>query len=460
MPADYDGYYGLRQAPFTLTPDPRFAYSSPSQERALHVILHALSRREGLVVVTGDIGCGKTTLCRRLVPQLPPRTFLSLVLNPFLAADDLLKQVLEDFGLVSSTDVRGGALAHASCHELARTLQEFLNSLAGIDGTAVIIVDEAQNLPLRTLEQIRLLSNFETDTRKLLQIILVGQRNLEPILALDEMRQLNQRISRRCRIDPLSVSEVGEYVNYRLSVAASAASEAPTPERREASKVRFTTRSLRTVAKLSAGVPRIVNLLCDRALEIHAGKQAAIDHRLVIAAASDLELAVPISVRLPSFYPALGGAMAATAIAATAGWWIAAGSPLPAWVSGPRSPAPVDTAQARVTAPVQTPALNLQPSVRQAAVSETIEAQTPLRTVVEEVSSYQLTVASFETEGRAESVAGDLIALGHPARVSASESGRWQMVIVGPYTSAAEAETAKAILTKAGFAGIRIWKSG
>src|SRR5439155_18751271 len=142
-------------------------------------------------------------------------TFLSLVLNPFLAADDLLKQVLEDYGLVNSTDVRGGSLARASCHSLARTLQDFLNSLARMNGTAVMIVDEAQNLPLRTLEQIRLLSNFETDTTKLLQIILVGQRNFEPILELEEMRQLNQRVSRRCRIEALSPREVVEYVDCR-----------------------------------------------------------------------------------------------------------------------------------------------------------------------------------------------------------------------------------------------------
>src|SRR5204862_840959 len=135
-----------------------------------------------------------------------------------------------------------GVLAHASCHELARTLQEFLNTLGQINGTAIIIVDEAQNLPLRTLEQVRLLSNFETDTTKLLQIILVGQRNLEPILALDEMRQLNQRVSRRCRIEPLSPEEVVEYVDCRLSAAM--------PEG-EAPHVRFTPGALGAVARLS-----------------------------------------------------------------------------------------------------------------------------------------------------------------------------------------------------------------
>src|SRR3954464_12311755 len=121
-----DNHYGFREAPFSLTPHPNFSYPPPSTEPPLQTILHGLNRREGLIVVTGDIGCGKTTLCRRLLPLLPPRTFLSLVLNPFLAADDLLKQVLEDYGLVSAANVRSGLLARATCHELARTLQEFL----------------------------------------------------------------------------------------------------------------------------------------------------------------------------------------------------------------------------------------------------------------------------------------------------------------------------------------------
>src|SRR5688500_1546651 len=277
-------YYGLKEAPFSLTPDPKFTYPSESHDRALRTILHALSRREGLLVVTGDIGCGKTTLCRRLLPLLPERTFLSLVLNPFLTADDLLKQVLEDYGLVSADDARRGSMARASCHELARTLQEFLNSLSQIDGTAVIIVDEAQNLPLRTLEQIRLLSNFETNARKLLQIILVGQKNLEPILQLEELRQLNQRVSRRCRIEPLKESELGAYINHRLE-AAMPVGEAP--------QVSFTPTAVKTISALSEGVPRIVNLLCDRALEIgYAHGETSIDRRLAVLAAKDLEMPV------------------------------------------------------------------------------------------------------------------------------------------------------------------------
>jgi general secretion pathway protein A len=466
----YDDYYGFRETPFSLTPDPKFVYSSPSHERALETILHALNRREGLILVTGDIGCGKTTLCRRLVPMLPARTFLSLVLNPFLTADDLLKQVLEDFGLVSAADIRSGSMARATCHELARTLQEFLNSLAQMNATAVIIVDESQNLPLRTLEQIRLLSNFETDRAKLLQIILVGQRNLEPILELEEMRQLNQRVSRRCRVEALSPPEVAAYVECRLATAM--------PER-QTPRVRFTTSALSGVARLSDGVPRIINLICDRALEIaHAsasggaqgaaseGSQltagtAVIDGRLVVAAAKDLELPIPSGLRfapvLP-FRPAVVGATAAAVLAAIALWFVVARAPWPLWSSALRATPAVQSRPAAVAA---APAADIQPATPTSptvdALGLRIDSTAPATTVMETAPSYQLTVASFETAGRAAAVASDLVGRGHPARVAAS--GNWNVVLVGPYSSLSEAENAKDTLEKFGFSGIKIAKS-
>jgi general secretion pathway protein A len=460
--ASYDEHYGFREAPFSLTPDPKFVYSSPSHERALNTILYALGRREGLIVVTGDIGCGKTTLCRRLLPLLPPRTFLSLVLNPFLAADDLLKQVLEDFGLVSAADVRGGSLARASCHELARTLQEFLNSLAQMNGTAVIIVDEAQNLPLRTLEQIRLLSNFETDTTKLLQIILVGQRNLEPILELEEMRQLKQRVSRRCRVVPLSPPEVAGYVECRLA--------AGMPEG-EPPRVHFTSSALAAVARLSDGVPRIINLLCDRALEFgQTTGSSSIDRRVVVEAARDLELPVPAALRFApvvTLRPALARVAAGVALVAAV-WLVLAKGPWPVWsdaiprsstatattrqpapAARPSAPPATDTKAAAATAPPAEVA-----SKPSAPDTESVQASA---SVVQTADSYELRVASFETAGRAAAVTADLVAHGHPARVAAS--GDWNLVIVGPYSSMAEAEVAKETLSKSGFPGIRIAKS-
>lgn len=459
----YDGYYGFREAPFSLTPDPKFAYASKSHEQALQTILRALGRHEGLIVVTGDIGCGKTTLCRRLLPLLPERTFLSLILNPFLDADDLLKQVLEDYGLISAEELRRGSLARATCHDLARTLQEFANSLAQIKGTAVIIIDEAQHLPLRTLEQIRLLSNFETDTTKLLQIILVGQSELEPILRLDEMRQLNQRISRRIRIEPLPAHEVAPYVQHRLSTALSASS---------LPAVHFTASALAALAPLSRGVPRIINLLCDRALEMgHVSGATAIDRKLVLAAAEDLELPVPRSVRLAAVNTprVIQGVAAAAVIAAAASAVFATRGTWSNWFAAP-SPAP--TAQAMAEPATQSAAQSAAQPVRPAAQAPSAAAVPPAAAerielesatlppaIVRATTSYEMVVASFATANRARAAATDLIAQGHPARVTTSTSGEWQMVIVGPYTTLAEANEAKNTLEKLGFSGIKITNS-
>jgi general secretion pathway protein A len=397
----HDDHYGFREPPFSLTPDPKFAFSSESHERALRTLLYALSRHEGLIVVTGEIGCGKTTLCRRLLPHLPQRTFLSLVLNPFLTADDLLKQVLEDYGLVSGDDLRRGALARASCHELARTLHEFLNSLVQINGTAVIIVDEAQNLPLRTLEQIRLLSNFETDNRKLLQIILVGQRNLDPILELEELRQLTQRVSRRCRIDPLPASEVAAYVEHRL-VTAMPPNEPP--------RVQFTPGAYKTLARVSKGVPRMINLLCDRALELgHASGTDVIDRRGILASAADLGLPVPATARLVPVAPTrrvVGGAAAAAAVIAA----IALGPFLvrSGWLTWPAALLSVARGESTdATSPSTKPSLHLEPALNpepatpsaSAAAAPPVQPDTPQTVIHEAAPAYELTVASFEPSG-------------------------------------------------------------
>lgn len=441
--SSYNDYYGFGEAPFSLTPDPRFAYSAKSHERALETVLHALTRREGLIVVTGGIGCGKTMLCRRLIPLLAERTFLSLVLNPFLAADDLLKQVLQDYGLVSTDDARRGFVARTSGHDLVRTLADFLKSLSQINGTAIIIVDEAQNLPLRTLEQIRLLLNFETATSKLLQIILVGQDNLEPILELEEMRQLDQRVSRRCRIGPLSATEVAAYVNYRLTTA----TIAPEPP-----SVKFNPDSLSVISRLSHGVPRVINLLCDRALEIGHGKEArSIDSRIALAAADDLELSVPARIRINAAVsrPYVRAAIGLAVIAIIGITALAQQGRLAGLGSAARLTSTGAVTRQRdveiVTPPVPP---DSQPIASKAAP--------PPTAVIDAAPSFELIVASFATIGRARTVAGELHTAGYPARMTTSTSGRWQMIIVGPYSSLPEANAAKDALEKSGFSGIRI----
>ena len=178
----YESYYGFAEKPFSLTPDPKYLYRSQSHADAIDLLQYAVERREGFVVVMGDTGTGKTTLCRALLEQIDQTTVTALVLNPFLSEEDLLRRILQDFGVVSRAEARAGRLAGVSKQDLIDTLSDFLLGLISLKTSAVVIIDEAQNLPLHVLEQLRILSNLETDKEKLLQIILVGQLNLHGLL--------------------------------------------------------------------------------------------------------------------------------------------------------------------------------------------------------------------------------------------------------------------------------------
>ncbi|MEO8680041.1 MAG: AAA family ATPase [Vicinamibacterales bacterium] len=250
----YEEYYGFVQPPFSLTPDPRFLYRSESHDVALQQVWQAIRRKEGFIVLTGDIGTGKTTLCRTLLEQFDQTTFTALILNPFLSVEELLREVLLSFGVVSRDALKHGRLATASKHELVRTLHDFLLSLVPIHGSAVLIIDEAQHLSPEVLEEIRIISNLETNDQKLLQIVIVGQLNLLDVLAKAELRQLDQRISIRCSLKALTREEVEAYVTHRLWVA------------RGSTSVSFTPKAFDLVHNISGGVPRMINLLCDRAL--------------------------------------------------------------------------------------------------------------------------------------------------------------------------------------------------
>ena len=274
----YESYYGFDEKPFSLTPDPKYLYRSESHANAFELLQYAIERREGFVVITGEIGTGKTTLCRALLEKIDRRTFTALVLNPFLSEEDLLRAILQDLGVVSRAGERL-ASRQPSKQELVNTLHDFLLSLVPLGGRAVLIIDEAQNLPLPILEQIRILSNFETDKEKLLQIFLIGQLNLVPLLRSPELRQLDQRVSIRYQLRPLTEDEVGAYVSHRLAIA-------------NGSKgVVFAPAALRVVYDYSAGIPRLINMLCDRALLAgYTAQTTRIDEDLVITAAEGLDL--------------------------------------------------------------------------------------------------------------------------------------------------------------------------
>ncbi len=280
----HEQYFGFAQRPFALSPDPKFLYRSASHDAATGRLLQALRRREGFLVLTGDIGTGKTTLCRALLTEMGPTAFTSLILNPFLSVDELLREVLTDFGVVSRDAVRADRLDPPSTHDMMSTLYEFLQSIGPIGGTAILIIDEAQHLSKSVLEQIRVLSNLEASDTKLLQILLVGQLNLLETLSHADMRQFAQRISLRATLTPLTREESDAYIRHRIAVGA------PTRE------VVFTDDALATVWSIATGIPRIINLLCDRALAFAAqDAQDLVSAGHVRQAAASLELTAPSS---------------------------------------------------------------------------------------------------------------------------------------------------------------------
>lgn len=275
----YEPFFGLKDKPFSLASDPAFFYNSASHRTAFDAIGAGIRRREGLIVLSGEIGTGKTTLCRAVLSQLDRKTFSTFVPDPFVTREDLLKMLLIGFGVASVADINGGRLQGASRQDLSYPLYEFLDSLVPLDAFAVLVIDEAQNLSLGVMEEVRILAELEK-RQKLLQVVLVGQPELRENLRLPQMRQVEQRVTVRCELTPLAFRDVTEYVQHRLRVAAETAGG-----------VDFTGGALEAVHLASGGVPRLINLVCDRALQrAFDARRKTIDRDLVSAAVRDLDL--------------------------------------------------------------------------------------------------------------------------------------------------------------------------
>src|SRR5688572_8261531 len=241
----YLQFYGLTEAPFDITPNPRFLYFSTKHREALNHLLYGIRERKGFVQLTGEVGAGKTTLCRAMLEQLGDKYATALILNPVLDADQLMKAIAMEFGL----DVKG-----LDRLETVAAMNEFLLKLVEEGRDAVLIIDEAQNLTHDLLEQIRLISNLELDDRKLLQIVLMGQPELRDRLNDHSLRQLRQRITVRYHLTPLRFNEVKDYIRHRLHV--SGANGSPY----------FSLAALWRIFKYSNGIPRLVNAVCDKCL--------------------------------------------------------------------------------------------------------------------------------------------------------------------------------------------------
>ena len=443
----HEDYFGFAEKPFSLTPDPKYLYRSASHGSAFELLQYAIRRREGFMVITGDIGTGKTTLCRAVLDQLDRRTFTALVLNPFLSEEDLLRVILQDFGVVSRDEIKRGRLAGVSKQELIEALNEFLLSLQPLGAGALLIIDEAQNLPLQTLEQIRILSNLETDKEKLLQIVLVGQPNLRDLLRSPALRQLDQRVSIRFELNPLSIDETAAYIGHRLTVAGGGS-------------VNFSARAIPAVYRYSGGIPRLINLLCDRALlGAFAERTNKVTHKTVTAAAGSLELSrVPGTswLSLRRRWALLAGALL-IAVASTAAYGAIAQprrftpgdrftSAAPSSASGTagvagdvhlraeRGTSTSDSAEPARTAGIDGSAA---PITATTGVAQPGQQAPPSR-------SYSIVVGSFRHRVEAESLARDLHAVGFVEgavriRFVTSGSGGWHQVLAGPFADQATA---------------------
>jgi len=266
----YRKFFGLSEDPFNLTPDSRFLYLSQKHREALANLIYGIQERKGFITLTGEIGSGKTTLCRALVNELDAQTTkLALILNPCLNEIELLQTINEDFGIAAESH---------SKRDLIKALNQFLLDESAADHNVVLIIDEAQNLAIEVLEQIRMISNIETETHKLIQIILMGQPELIDMLARPELEQLNQRISVRYHIYPLDEADVAYYIRHRLFIA------------KAQIDIEFTPEAFSLIYKFSGGVPRKINVLCDRCLlAAYAKVTYAIDDSIVREAIREIE---------------------------------------------------------------------------------------------------------------------------------------------------------------------------
>lgn len=241
----YTKFYGLKEAPFNLTPNPRFYYSSAKHMEALSTLLYTISERKGFVVVSGDIGSGKTTICRTLLSKLNSKVKTALITNTRMSVKDLLMCILEEFEI----DFKPGSKS-----KLHSQLNAYLIDQLRRDNNVVLIIDEAQNLSAAVLEEVRMLSNLETESEKLIQIVLMGQPELKQKLALPKLEQLCQRIAAFYHLTPFNKEDSVKYIKHRLSIAS------------ESDRDYFSDEAMDSIYEYSRGVPRLINQICDSAL--------------------------------------------------------------------------------------------------------------------------------------------------------------------------------------------------
>jgi len=355
----YLQYFGLSETPFSIAVNPRYLFMSPRHRDALAHLLYGVGSGGGFILLTGEVGTGKTTINRCLLEQLPPDTDIAIVLNPALNAQELLATVCDELGIEYDAN-------QLSLKALTDSLHAFLLRNHAQGRKTVLLIDEAQHLDFEVLEQIRLLTNLETHSEKLLQIVLIGQPELAQLLQRPELRQLNQRITARYTLAPLNQAETAAYIRHRLQVAG-------LPAGREL----FPPEVVRGIHRATRGIPRLINVVCDRVLLGTYGRNRTVADRQVLAQAIEEVLGEPVAGarRWLQLWP-----LAAAALVLLVGvWWLAGVSrlaaPAPSAASAPAATLPVAAAATQpalaappptqaVAAPVQTeaPAWELSPA--------------------------------------------------------------------------------------------------
>ncbi|MGD9053727.1 MAG: AAA family ATPase, partial [Desulfobacterales bacterium] len=241
----YNKFFGFKEKPFKLVPNPAYFYLSKSHEEAMAHLNYAISQGDGFVEITGEVGTGKTTLCRTFLESLNGSVEAAYIFNPKMGPKQLLRTIIEEFGIQTRSD---------NTKDLIDMLNAFLIKKKASGKKVILLIDEAQNLNRNVLEQLRLLSNLETNRDKLLQIILVGQPELSEMLNSHALRQVGQRITLSYQLSPLTFNECKEYIQYRINIAA------------QKSAIKFDRAAYRHIFKYSKGIPRLINIVCDRSL--------------------------------------------------------------------------------------------------------------------------------------------------------------------------------------------------
>ena len=367
----YAQFFGLKQEPFSIAPDPRYLFMSERHREALAHLLYGLAGGGGFVLLTGEIGAGKTTVCRCFLEQVPRRCNVAYIFNPKLTVTELLKSVCDEFHIPLPANMP----VAATVKDYLDPINEFLLRTHAVGQNNVLIIDEAQNLSAEVLEQLRLLTNLETSERKLLQIILIGQPELRDMLARPELEQLAQRVIARFHLGALSEHETVQYIRHRMAVAGM---NTPLPFDRPARQ---------RIHQWSRGVPRRINLLCDRALlgAYSAGK-ARVDPGIVDKAAAEVFDKPRLALAQRRWRPALAwglGLVTGVALFGVVSWAMDGSSRRPtavASVSADKAPAAVVVAASAVSPVVAASAASSASAPRAALAASSASAAAARRT--------------------------------------------------------------------------------